>query len=192
MEEQMSGANVMACGPPVDALVVLGSETDAEKANIMLAVMKKLGLTYRVDILSCHRNIDEFGAFVDSINAKVVVYVGGMAFAAPGILEACLVKTDRLGFVPFAVPLDVAARSAIEDLPMGSAVITCGLNTISLRHSLTNSALAVARLVSTYGNDVVRECLRQWYTDQAKEKRWQPNIELTVDGLIPVKEKKGV
>lgn len=175
---------------PVDTLVVLGSRSDAEKGNIFLRDFKALGATSRVDILSCHRNIEDFKAFVRSINAKIVVFMGGMEFAAGGILESFLVAMAQLEVIVFVIPLDSAARSACENLPAGTALITSGLNEISVRHSIVNSALAVARLLSVMGNEKIRRGLVKYYKSLAAEKRWEQDIKLTSDGLIPIPEPK--
>jgi phosphoribosylcarboxyaminoimidazole (NCAIR) mutase len=128
--------------------LILGSMTDNDKATKVLMIWKDLGIKYGTSVASCHRNIGgEFELFVSGIEQKIIVFIGGLSLAAPGIIESLLHNAKRFDHIVFAIPTDQAALSAVQDLPAGTPVITCGLNQVSLSHTLKNSALAVARLV---------------------------------------------
>jgi phosphoribosylcarboxyaminoimidazole (NCAIR) mutase len=168
--------------------VIVGSESDAEKANIFLRVLKVTGIGYSVSVASCHRNAGELEMFVRNIDEKLIVFIGGMSLAAPGFIMSMLIWMERVGQIVFAVPLDVAARSAIEDLPVGTPVITCGLNTVSVTHSITNSALAVAHIASL-DEQFKNPDLVQWYRDNRAKKPLKEKVELDENGLIPISKK---
>lgn len=176
-----------------DILVVLGSESDGPQANKVLAVLKKCGVDYRVSYASCHRNIGgDFEQFVKGINERVILAIGGMTFAAPGIMSSLLRNGNKLGHVVIAAPLDEAARSAIEDLPKGTVVLTCGLNQVSVSHSLENAALAAVQL-----NAIFRVLQSQPHAMMnftaylaATAKPLIAQVELNENGLIPVEEKE--
>lgn len=169
--------------------ILLGSESDAKSANIILNILKRVGVTYRVSIISCHRHAGViFNGFIADIEESIIVFIGGMSLAAPGLIESFLRNTEVFNRIVFAIPTDNAARSAIEDLPMGTAIITSGLNEVSLTHSLSNSALAIAKLSMMINGDST-VTLRDYYRELGKSK---PLIEKFIleDGLIPIKEKK--
>jgi phosphoribosylcarboxyaminoimidazole (NCAIR) mutase len=133
-----------------DIRFVLGSETDAKEANELLKVWNRLSIKTEVSIASCHWHAgdegDGFEKFIKGIAERIIVFIGGMSLAAPGIIETINKVNGCCEKIVFAVPTDQAARSAIEDVPKGTALLTSGLNTVSLNHSLFNSAVAVAKL----------------------------------------------
>jgi len=167
----------------------MGSPNDAEPANKFLKALRDLNVPYGVSNASCHRNQDEFEKFILWLEADIIVFIGGMSLAAPGFIRAILVAAKRFARLVFAIPLDAAARSAIEDLPAGTPVITCGLNTVSVSHSITNSALAVGHIYALLGSEGAITGLGRWYANQRKEKPIVTDVEL-VDGLIPILKEK--
>lgn len=170
---------------PKDVILIMGSDTDADKANEVLKIWKAVGVNYRVAIASCHRHsVDEFAKFILSNDEKLIVFLGGMSLAAPGLIETILKKADKCIMV-FAIPTDKAAQSAIEDLPKGTAIITSGLNQVSLLHSLVNSALATAKLVGMFTNkQKIFNGLKEWYEENLEKKPLIPCVVLNDDGTI--------
>lgn len=165
--------------------IIMGSMSDAERANELLAILKQLEIPYNVSIASCHRNEAELAKFVLSLKEQIIVFIGGMSLAAPGIIRSIYTANKVMTKIVFGIPLDVAARSAIEDLPAGTPVSTCGLNTAGFRHSLVNSALNIGHIVAVAGNELVSKQLSAWYGEQQKEKPLIESVEL-VHGLIPI------
>lgn len=157
-------------GKKIMVRLILGSESDAEKGNIFLKVLEEVGVECRVSIASCHRNIGgEFEQTIFGISEEIIVMLGGMELAAPGIIESLLRNAENFDSIVFGIPTDRAARSAIENLPKGTAIITSGLNEISVTHSIINSALAVAKLVGMLGKKgAVEDGLRAWYKKNSK------------------------
>ena len=92
-----------------DVILILGSETDKPKANIVLKIWNKARLDYRVAIASCHRHGGgDFAAFICSISEKLIVFIGGMSLAAPGLIEVINKKADRFDAIVFGIPTDKA------------------------------------------------------------------------------------
>src|SRR4030042_5369496 len=169
-----------------DVRLILGSETDAKNANYLLVVFKAVGVRCGVSVASCHRDAGpDFEAFLASVKESIIVYLGGMEFAAPGIAESINRNAGRIDKLIFAVPTDKAARSAIENLPMGTGVATSGLNEISLKHSLANSALFIAKLAGMLGNNDILAGLKKWHAVFREKKPLVAEIQLK-DGLIPI------
>lgn len=172
-------------------LVIEGSRTDDEKTNAFLKILKECNVDYRVDCASVHwwagGYYQEYVKAVSDI--KIIVFIGGMSLVAPGIISAMLRNMNCYDILVFAVPTDEAARSAIEDLPVGTPVITSGLNTVSSSHSIKNSALAVAKLALTItGDDEIRQGLEKWFHKTRSKKPLDWNISLDENGLIPDKD----
>lgn len=171
--------------------LILGSPSDAKNGNIILGIWKFVGLPYTVAYASCHRHNGPMGfdEFVTSISTSIIAMHGGMAYAAAGDVASLLRNLGRLNQIVVAIPADVEARNAIEVLPAGTALFTPGLNTISLKATLQNGALAIAQLASiVYRSGQIRRKLEEWYRDQLIEKPLVSNVQL-VDGLIPIGEK---
>ena len=177
-----------------DIYLILGSKTDWENANFILKVWREIGITYTVGIASCHRHGGgDFEEFIKGIEEKLIVFIGGMSLAAPGLIETVNKKASRWNCFIFGVPTDKAARSAIEDLPKGTAIITCGLNTVSLKHGLINSALVTAKLAATLNENLAALAkITTWYYQNLKDNPLVSAIKLDENGLIPEsKEDKG-
>ncbi|MCK4554705.1 hypothetical protein KAU19_07155 [Candidatus Parcubacteria bacterium] len=172
-----------------DVRLILGSKTDGEKANIVLGVWKKLNVKCQVSIASCHWHTGKgFEAFIAEIPENYIAYLGGMEFSAPGLASGLYRNFNLSGKIVISMPTDKAARSATENLPMGTPLLTCGLNEISLKHGLTNGALAIAHLIAI-NNLGVKIMLGEWYKEKAKDKKLIPEVTLS-DGLIPEKIKE--
>jgi len=168
-----------------DVLLIMGSKSDKEKANKVLGVWKDLDLNARVAITSCHKHGGgEFKKFIDGIDERIVVFLGGMSLVAPGLIQMLMQKADK-NKVIFAIPTDKAALSAIQDLPKGTPVMTCGLNQVSLEHSLINSALAIANLYCILNNsNRVKSKISLRHQKIVWDNPLTPNIELNSDGLL--------
>jgi len=170
--------------------VNLGSISDAPLANIFLALLWKLGVRYGVSVGSCHWDAGEvFQDHIQDFSEEILVGIGGMSFAAAGFMSALDRNSRRTGRIVLAVPLDKAAQSAIEDLPPGTPVLTCGLNQSDVKASITNAALAVANIVARNDHEVRRK-LQQWYAEMRAKKQAIPELPLDEKGLIVIPEKK--
>jgi phosphoribosylcarboxyaminoimidazole (NCAIR) mutase len=151
-----------------DVRLILGSKTDKDNANTVLKIWKQLEVTYGYSIASCHwHSGTAYNEFIHRIHERIIVFIGGMSLAAPAIIHATLKNSDIWDKLVWAIPTDEKALSAIQDLPMGTWILTTGLNTVSLSHSLKNNALAVAHLVGNMltGREEILENLGKWHSD---------------------------
>ena len=170
-----------------DAYLILGSKKDWKNANVILEVWRDVSMTHWVGIASSHRHGDnDFADFIRGIKERLIVFIGGQSLAAPGLIETINKKAEKWDCFVFGVPTDKAARSAIEDLPKGTAIITCGLNETSLESGLVNSALVTAKLAARLsGNLLIIPGLIKWHYQNLKENPLTPVVELDENGLIP-------
>jgi len=169
-----------------DVIVIEGSRTDDKKTNLVLEILHAVGVTYRVFAGSCHwHTAKEFEDFVDNIKERLIVFIGGMELAAPGIIAARNRNNKTLHKLVIGIPTDKAARSAIENLPLGTAVLTPGLNETSVTHSIQNGALGVAQLAGMFSKPKILRNLEQWY-EKTKSTKPLEEIKLNEKGLISV------
>lgn len=156
--------------------IIFGSESDKDKGLLMTNLFKELEIPYSSSVASCHRNHSYLSDFIERIEEPIIVNTGGMAFAAPGIIESILVEEGMLETILVAVPLDQVAQDSVETLPFGTAVLTCGYNKINVDHGIKNAALAVARLLVSNRNidqelaNRISEKLSEYYLDLKKRK----------------------
>jgi len=182
-----------------DIRLILGSiETDAKNANALLKIWNRLGIRVHVSGASCHWHVggegeDDFVKFIKEIPEGLIAFIGGLSLAAPGIIETINKVNDHCEKMVFAIPTDTAARSAIEDLPRGTAILTSGLNTVSLGHSLDNNAIATAKVAISMMPERRRLNaafeMRCMLSEMRQEKPIVPKVKL-VNGLMPIPEKK--
>jgi len=170
--------------------IILGSESDIKNANIVLTIWQIFGINSAVSIGSCHwHSGDDFNEFVKSIPEDIIVFLGGMSLHAPAIIKSILFNANIFTLV-VGVPTDKSARDAIEVLPEGAGILTTGLNTISLTHSLKNAAYSIAPLIAKLNPDsgIWQKILEHNKLKRCVEKRLQPNIQL-INSLIPIPKK---
>lgn len=159
-----------------DLIFITGSASDSDNAKKVTKIWDDININYRCNIASCHKHGGgDFAKFILNIQEKLIVFMGGMSLAAPGLIEVLNKKAKKYDTIVFGIPTDKAAMSAIQDLPKGTAIITSGLNQVSLTHSLINSALATSRLAGMISNDLdtkkrIATGQRKWY-----QKNWDEN-----------------
>jgi len=165
-----------------------GSKSDWKWTNKLLALFRKLGVRYAVATGSCHWGAGkEFEEHIKRFPEDVIVIIGGMSLAAPGIASALDRNAKRSGRIIMGIPLDEAAHSAIEDLPPGTPVLTCGYNRVNVEASIINAGLAIANIIARQ-DSIVRDKLQRWFEEMGKKKRSVADENL-VDGLLPEPEK---
>ncbi len=120
---------------PKNVLVLLGSVNDWKKVKHIFETLE-WGLSIEVKAFSCHfhpakiRKLGQLIAYADAKTYDLVICVGGLALALPGILDAWIRFYG--GFVPVAgVALGepgtrelLAAQYSIEYIPNNPLVLT--------------------------------------------------------------------
>ncbi len=168
--------------------VVLGSPTDWEKANIVLGVLRDIGIPYNVSIASCHWHTGEvpekdFVNFIRELEEDLIAYVGGLQFAAPGITETINKNSSQAHKIVMVVPTDEIAYQANENFPLGTVVFMTGRNSKNSEHDLKNRALGIAKVFAWRYPDL-RPDLQAYYDKMKENKPLVKEVEL-VNGLIP-------
>ncbi|MBI4778847.1 AIR carboxylase family protein [Candidatus Falkowbacteria bacterium] len=164
--------------------ILLGSRSDRATANIILDILKEIGIPYKVSVASCHWHTGAgLEEFVREIDEDLLAIIGGLQFNLPSIVKTIL-KTDGQTYkLVLAIPTDKTAKRANEDFPAGTVVFTAGFNSINPKAGYVNSALGIAELVVLSYSDFIPK-LQAYYEKLKKEKILEEKVSLE-NGLIP-------
>lgn len=163
----------------------MGSKSDWAMGNVFLKLMKELGVRVHPSVASCHWSAGgDYTKFCFDIKENIIAVMGGMSLAAPGIIESIIRNFEEFETIVFGIPLDEASLSAIQDLPPGIPVMTCGFNKKDVKASITNAALAIARIIGRDDSSVQRK-IAEYYAKKRQEKGIVEMISLDPKGLIP-------
>jgi 5-(carboxyamino)imidazole ribonucleotide mutase len=107
--------------------MMMGSKTDKKivRESGMAAILDAVGVSYRVDVCSAHRDPEVLGPLVRELcdeGIKVFIGIAGLSAALPGALAG---HTGMVRPV-IGVPLDVQGLPACTDMPPGVPVLTAG------------------------------------------------------------------
>ena len=140
--------------------IVLGSKSDLKVAEKATAVLKELGVEYRVSVASAHRTPELVDKLVSEADAEVFIAIAGLSAALPGVVAA---RTNKpvIG-VPVSGALNLDAILSVVQMPPGIPVAAVGLDRGE------NAALLAAQILSLK-DDGIAEALER-YRLKLKEK----------------------
>ncbi|MDH3364559.1 MAG: 5-(carboxyamino)imidazole ribonucleotide mutase [Thermoplasmata archaeon] len=120
--------------------IVLGSKSDLKVAEKATAVLKELGVKYKLSIASAHRTPELVDKLVSEAEAEVFIAIAGLSAALPGVIAA---RTNRpvIG-VPVSGTLNLDAILSVVQMPPGIPVAAVGLDRGE------NAALLAAQILS--------------------------------------------
>ena len=106
--------------------IVLGSKSDLRVAEKATAVLKELGIEYRVSVASAHRTPDLVDKLVSEADADVFIAIAGLSAALPGVIAA---RTSKpvIG-VPVSGALNLDSILSVVQMPPGIPVAAVGLD----------------------------------------------------------------
>ena len=140
--------------------IVLGSKSDLKVAEKATAVLKELGVDYRISVASAHRTPELVDKLVSEADAEVFIAIAGLSAALPGVVAA---RTNKpvIG-VPVSGALNLDAILSVVQMPPGIPVAAVGLDRGE------NAALLAAQILSLK-DDGIAEALDR-YRRKLKEK----------------------
>ena len=140
--------------------IVLGSKSDLKVAEKATAVLKELGVDYRISVASAHRTPELVDKLVSEADAEVFIAIAGLSAALPGVLAA---RTNKpvIG-VPVSGALNLDAILSVVQMPPGIPVAAVGLDRGE------NAALLAAQILSLKDNGIAEALDR--YRRKLKEK----------------------
>lgn len=157
--------------------IYLGSESDRQAldASGALNLLQKIGIGYRVSIVSAHRNLGELQRDCGewSSGSSVVIAAAGMSAALPGAIAAITNGTMPVIGVPLPSEYDPEAKAALYSMlmmPPGRPVMVAGIGRIGF----TQAVLAAAQIVGSNDPDTYRALSKY---QVATTKPAQPGVE---------------
>ncbi|HJK01477.1 MAG TPA: 5-(carboxyamino)imidazole ribonucleotide mutase [Methanocorpusculum sp.] len=75
-----------------DVAVIAGSVSDQDIVNKVVTTLTQYAISYDVQILSAHRDVEKLDAYVKESEAKVFICIAGMSAALPGVVAARTTK----------------------------------------------------------------------------------------------------
>ncbi|HJJ88955.1 MAG TPA: 5-(carboxyamino)imidazole ribonucleotide mutase [Methanocorpusculum sp.] len=75
-----------------DVAVIAGSVSDQAIVNKVVTTLTQYAISYDVQILSAHRDVEKLDAYVKESEAKVFICIAGMSAALPGVVAARTTK----------------------------------------------------------------------------------------------------
>ena len=112
-----------------DVLFIIGSESDKPRIEPGVELLESKKLSYRLEVLSAHRNLPELISFLGEHGKefRVIIAAAGLSAALPGVVAS---QVDR---PVIGIPLDAGPLSGIDallsilQLPKGVPVATMGI-----------------------------------------------------------------
>ncbi|MBS7609439.1 5-(carboxyamino)imidazole ribonucleotide mutase [Candidatus Bathyarchaeota archaeon] len=133
--------------------IIVGSNSDSEKAEEAMKVLQDLGIEGECRVLSAHRNPEALREFVKKSDAEVFIAIAGLSAALPGFIASYTLK-PVIG-VPREVKLGgLDAILSIVQMPFGVPVACVGLD------NARNAALLAARILAISDEDLRERLLR--------------------------------
>lgn len=146
---------------------MLGSKSDMKVAEKAVAVLKELGVSYRLTVASAHRTPELVDRLVAEADAEVFIAIAGLSAALPGVIAA---RTTRpvIG-VPVSGTVNLDAILSVVQMPPGIPVAGVGLDRGDNAALLAAAILAlkdesVAKALAAY-----RKKLRDIVVQDSKE-----------------------
>ncbi len=133
--------------------IVLGSKSDMKVAEKAVAVLKELGLKYRLTIASAHRTPELVDKLVAEAEAEVFIAIAGLSAALPGVIAARTTK-PVIG-VPVSGAVNLDSILSVVQMPPGIPVAGVGLDRGD------NAALLAAEIIGLR-DEKVRKALNAY------------------------------
>lgn len=145
----------------------MGSKSDMKVAEKAVAVLKELGIPYRLSVASAHRTPELVERLVNEADAEVFIAIAGLSAALPGVIAS---RTNKpvIG-VPVSGALNLDAILSVVQMPPGIPVAGVGLDrgenaAILAAQMLALKDPAVGRALEAY-----RQRLRDRVVQDSKE-----------------------
>jgi 5-(carboxyamino)imidazole ribonucleotide mutase len=150
-------------------LILLGSDSDLSVIEDGLAFLKEMGISYKIDISSAHRNPDKTMTYAKNARKdgfEVIIAIAGMAAHLPGVV-ASHTTLPVIGVPTSGGPLGgIDALLSIVQMPKGIPVATVGLD------AGKNAAILACTILSIKDDNIAKnlEKMKEDLKKQNEEK----------------------
>ena len=147
--------------------IVLGSKSDMKVAEKAVAVLKELGIPYRLNVASAHRTPELVERLVNEADAEVFIAIAGLSAALPGVIAS---RTNKpvIG-VPVSGALNLDAILSVVQMPPGIPVAGVGLDRGENAAILAAQMLAIKDPAVGRALEAYRQRLRDRVVQDSKE-----------------------
>ena len=157
--------------------IVMGSDSDMPVMSKAAEVLEKLGISYEMDIISAHREPDEFFAYArgaEEKGFKVIIAGAGMAAHLPGMCAA-IFPMPVIGIPMHTTSLGGRdSLYSIVQMPSGIPVATVAIN------GGANAGLLAAKILATSDEEILRR-LKE-YSEELRQQVQAKNARLKETG----------
>ena len=136
----------------IEVLIIMGSKSDESVGNKAIAVLKELGISYKITVASAHRTPKWLEHLVETTEAKVFITIAGLAAALPGAVASHTTK-PVIG-VPVSGKVNLDSVLSIVQMPPGIPVAAVGLDRGD------NAALLAAEMLAI-GDEAIAARLKE-------------------------------
>ncbi len=129
-----------------DVLFIVGSESDMVSVQPGLLLLEEKGLSYDLEVISAHRNLEKLMGFLkeQETNYRVIITAAGLSAALPGVV-ASLTSRPVIGIPLVSGELSgIDALLSILQLPKGIPVATMGIG----KQGVLNAVHLTERILS--------------------------------------------
>ena len=152
--------------------IVMGSQSDYKTMQLSAKILKKMGISFEIKIISAHRTPNrmfEYASSADKNNIGVIIAGAGGSAHLPGMISA-LTSIPVLG-----VPIESKKLKGLDSLlsiaqmPKGIPVGTLAIG----EDGAINAALLAASILAN-SNPVIKKKLKNWRLSQTKSVKKNP------------------
>ena len=144
--------------PMFTVSIIIGSSSDKELGDKAVEILQEFEVSYDLQVISAHRNLEKLAKYVKESPAKVFITIAGLAAALPGAVAAQTIK-PVIG-VPKEVKLGgMDSLLSIVQMPTGVPVATVGID------ASKNAALLAIEILALQDVELAKKL------DQYREKR---------------------
>lgn len=122
-------------------LIIMGSKSDMGIAKKAEEVLERLGIGYRVEVASAHRDADRVRKIVSEAKEDVIIAIAGLSAALPGFIASHTIK-PVIGVPVSASLLGIDALLSIAQLPSGIVAAAVGID------NAANAAILAAEILT--------------------------------------------
>ncbi len=148
----------------------MGSKSDMKVAEKAVAVLKELGIPYKLSVASAHRTPELVEKLVSEADAEIFIAIAGLSAALPGVIASRTIK-PVIG-VPVSGALNLDAILSVVQMPPGIPVAGVGLDRGE------NAAILAAQMLALKDHKV-RDALKA-YRKRLRDKVVQDSKEVEI------------
>ena len=133
-----------------DLHVFIGKDVELDHLEILMGIFKEIGVEWTTSFAP---NIlkKDVSVFAKKIKEKKIVFFGGIDLLESGLMKKIILANEDERRVFFAIPIEQSFGKALNNLPPGMIILSCGFNEENMEVGIVNNALAIVKTLIVYG-----------------------------------------